>query len=203
MWFNRDDDDSGGRRSWLRHAVVTLVVAGTLGAAGGAVFVWLGIYNVSALRQHTRPVFALLTTAQEQSIAWHARDVRAPDLEDLDLAAAGFEPYRASCAQCHGAPGVAPDPAGLGMTPVPTNLAQSAREHPPRELYWATRNGLKMTGMPAWEFQYDDDELWEITAFVEQLDQLSPLEYRLLEQASDEGRLDGERWQRVLAEGNR
>jgi hypothetical protein len=47
--------------------------------------------------------------------------------------------------QCLGAPGVAPEPFALGMTPLPANLAFTAREwKDPRDLYWTVKYGLKM-----------------------------------------------------------
>lgn len=77
------------------------------------------------------------------------------------------------------------------MTPVPTNLAQAARLRDAERIYWVTRNGLKLTGMPAWRFHYDDEQLWDITAFVESLDRLSPAEYEQLV-ARDEAQKRGE-----------
>lgn len=195
-----------GAVSWrarLRHGAIAIAVLLVLSAAGAGAFIWSGFYDIAAVRQHTSPVVTLLTTTMDRSIARHADTVDVPDLSDPAMPAAGFGPYRESCAQCHGAPGVAPKGEGLGMTPVPTNLAQSARMHDADEIYWATRNGLKMTGMPAWAFQYDEQELWEITAFVDSLDRLSPADYRALERASEDGRLDGAFWQQLIGGGGR
>lgn len=187
-------------RARLRHGAATIAILLIVSFAGGAAFIWSGLYDISAIRQHTAPVFALLTTTMDRSVSRHAGAVDVPDLSSPELPAAGFAPYQESCAQCHGAPGVAPRPEGLGMTPVPTNLAQSARTMDAAEIYWVTRNGLKMTGMPAWAFQYQDQELWEITAFVESLELLSPSDYRALERANDAGRLDGDEWSDIVGE---
>ncbi len=57
---------------------------------------------------------------------------------------------------------------------------QTAREWRAAEIYWVTRNGLKMTGMPAWGMRFTDDELWAIVAFVKTLPQLTATGYRLM-----------------------
>ena len=84
----------------------------------------------------------------------------------------GFAHYRDSCLKCHGAPGVAPEPFARGLMPLPNNLAQTALESTPAEMYWVTKNGLKMTAMPAWEFRYPDEDLWAIVAFLRRLPKL-------------------------------
>lgn len=135
--------------------------------------VYSGAYDVSALHQHTRPVHWALDTGMRQAVRLRARNVSVPPLDDPALAQRGFRHYRDSCLKCHGAPGVAPEPFARGLMPQPNNLAQSALEWTPAELYWVTKNGLKMTGMPAWEYRYPDEELWAIVAFVQQLPKLT------------------------------
>lgn len=200
----REDDGHVPWRTRLRHGAIGVAAFFVLAAAGGAAFVWSGVYDIGALRQHSAPVLALLTTTMDRSIDEYAESVDVPArFGDPAVAAAGFDSYQESCQQCHGAPGVAPDPAGLGMTPVPTNLAQSARMRDPAEIYWVTRNGLKMTGMPAWEFSYDDEELWQLTAFVESLEFMSPVQYAELARTEDEGALDAAAWREVVEDRQR
>jgi mono/diheme cytochrome c family protein len=63
------------------------------------------------------------------------------------------------------------------MTPVPASLAYTAREWPPAELFWVMKYGIKMSGMPAWEFRLPDDDLWAIVAFLKVLPTLPPRQY--------------------------
>ena len=148
-------------------------------ALSGAWFVYAGLYNPAATLQHTAPVYWLLTVAMRQAVQRHARDIRVPVLTDPALLARGAALYSAHCVQCHGAPGVAPDAFALGMTPLPANLALTAREwKDPAELYWVVRYGIKMSGMPAWEFRLADVDLWAVTGFVNTLPQLSARDYQ-------------------------
>lgn len=146
--------------------------------AGATAFVWSGVYDVSATNQHLAPTYWLIEATMRRAVARRATEISVPaELDASERRALGLALYRAHCVQCHGAPGVAPAPFALGMTPLPAPLAQTAREWPPAEIFWVVKHGLKMTGMPAWEFRLTDDAIWAVVAFVRELPQLSPSEY--------------------------
>lgn len=148
-------------------------------AAAGAVFVYSGVYDVSATDQHLFPTYWTIRATMERSVAVRARRVEVPPLDDVRVRR-GVGLYREHCLRCHGAPGVAPEPFALGMTPVPENLAYVAKSWSSAEVYWTVRNGLKMTAMPAWQYRLGDDAMWDVVAFVKQLPSLSPEEYEAM-----------------------
>lgn len=164
----------------LRHFVLFAVVLALLGAAGGALFVWLGVYNVSALEQHTPPVYWLLQTAKERSIDQRAEELSAPDLTDPAWRQGGLLLYDRHCRQCHGAPGIPPEPFALGMRPIPTAIASIARrwQDRPEQTYWLIVNGIKMTGMPGWRYRLSEGQVWQLVAFLDELPSLGPAEYQ-------------------------
>jgi mono/diheme cytochrome c family protein len=158
-------------------AMLSLLGAGVLGAAG---FVWSGVYDISATSEHTQPVYDLLEGTMRQSVRRHARDVQVPDLRDPALLQRGALCFRDKCAQCHGAPGVAMGEIGRSMQPLPGPLIDATRHWKARELYWITRHGIKMSGMPAWEYRLPDADLWALVAFLMRLPDLSVEGYRAL-----------------------
>ena len=163
----------------VRFQTVLLLLIGLLAGAllAGAVVLYAGFYNVAATHQHFRPTFWLLKIGLRESVERHARNIVPPPLDDAALVQRGFTLYHAQCTQCHGAPGVAPEPFALGLTPVPTNLSHQVRERSSGELYWIVKNGIKMTGMPAWEFRLAEADLWALVAFLRTLPLLSPEQY--------------------------
>ena len=161
----------------LSNVFLALGAVAAGGIAMGAVMLYAGFYNVAATHQHLRPTHRLLEIGLRESIERHARQVPAPPPTDDALLDRGRTLYAAHCAQCHGAPGVAPAPFALGLTPLPKNLAPIARERTTAELYWVIKNGIKMTGMPAWEFRFSERDLWAVTAFVQRLPLVSPEDY--------------------------
>ena len=158
--------------------VIAFVVAAVIAAAGAAAFVYFGVYNVAATDNHTAPVYWLLDTAMRRSVKERAEGIDVPPLDNAELIERGFRLYRGECEQCHGGPGVAPDAIALGMTPVPANLVYTAREWKPAEVFWVVRHGIKMAGMPAWEYRLPENDLWAIVAFVRKLPTMAPLEYK-------------------------
>lgn len=164
----------------LRSVLIVAALLGVLGAALAALVVTTGFYNVAATEQHTAPVYHFLDYAMGRSLKVRSNDVEVPALQGAQRIRSGAALYAAHCRQCHGAPGVAPDALAMGMLPAPVNLVATARQWSPQESYWLIRNGLKMTGMPAWEHQMSDAQMWDVVAFLETLPRLSPADYAQL-----------------------
>lgn len=149
-----------------RKLLVAIVLLAALGAGAVVLFVQSGFYDIAATEQHTRGVFTLMDYAMRRSVKARVEGIEVPDLSDEARVRRGAAHYRAHCLQCHGAPGVAPEPFAFGMTPAPANLVGTAREWRDDEMFWVVRHGIKMTGMPAWVYRLEDDEIWDVIAFV-------------------------------------
>lgn len=163
----------------LRNSPLLWIVALALaGSAGLGVLIVAGLYDVSAVAQHTQPVHSLLEVTMRQSVRMRARNVPEPPLGDAAQLMRGAACYRQSCESCHGGPGVAPAVYARALQPVPRPLADAIRDWSTREIYWITRNGIKMSGMPAWRGHLDEAQTWAVVAFVARLATLSPAEYR-------------------------
>ena len=153
-----------------------VVVAG----AGAAAFVCSGIYNIAASSPHTQAVYSLLEVTMQQSVRLRARNIEPPALDTPRLFERGAACYQHRCELCHGGPSVAQNDVALGMQPLPGPLVDANVRWKPRELYWITRNGITMSGMPAWKFQLSEDDTWALVAFLQRLPKLSPSAYREL-----------------------
>jgi len=157
---------------WLVAGIVVLI-----GASAGS-FVGLGLYDVAGNTPHTQPVYLFLEITKRQSVRRQARHIDVPPLQASSLQARGAVCYRDHCLQCHGAPGIGPAPIGLSMQPLPGPLADATHHWSLAEIYWITRNGLKMTGMPAWQHRLHERDLWAVVAFVQQMPRLQPTDLR-------------------------
>jgi mono/diheme cytochrome c family protein len=160
-------------------ALVLTTTATLLGAALAAagIVVAGGLYNVAATSQHLQPVHTLLETTMHQSVRWRARGITPPPLDGPAQQLRGAALFREHCVVCHGAPGVAQSAIGKSMQPVPGPLVDALQRWRPNELYWITSHGIKMSGMPAWQFHLDEQALWDVVAFVQALPTLSPQAY--------------------------
>ena len=120
------------RRRWF-----ALVGGALLAVIGGAsLLVYAGIYNVAADIPHTQPVFWLMPTVRERSIAVRAAGAVVPfDLADPKRIAAGAGQYAEMCSGCHLAPGMKRTAARAFIQERPNSVAAVA-SHRRRNFGW-------------------------------------------------------------------
>jgi mono/diheme cytochrome c family protein len=156
--------------------VFFIVVCAIIG--GSAIYVWLGWYNVAATSSHWKPTAWVVQEVRDQSIAYYGQGIRGPSLLSPARISAGFEHFHETCRLCHGAPGFSPLEFAPTMNPKPPDLKWiKVQEKTDAELYWVVKNGVKMTGMPAFGSTHTEEQLWDIVAFLRQLPNLAPEDY--------------------------
>ena len=74
--------------------------------AGGAIFIWSGIYNVAADVPHYKLTFLLLDEARESSVLYHSKGIEPEVSDERTALETGFSHYHETCRLCHGAPGI-------------------------------------------------------------------------------------------------
>lgn len=156
-------------------SVIVLLIVGYL------IFIYSGIYNISAMVHHDKLTLWMMNTVRENSIKQNAdEDIKIPDLSDTSLVSMGFVHYREMCVGCHGGPGMEQSEIAEGLYPNPPMLTKVAKDWTPQQLFWITKNGLKMTGMPAFGLTHTDEMIWAIVAFTKKLPELSAVEYQAM-----------------------
>lgn len=155
---------------------VALLVVVSLAALAVA---YSGGYNVAADEPHWSLTSRVMAMIRDRSIAVRAADLTVPNLADPTLIVLGAEHYAAMCTGCHLAPGAGDNEMRQGLYPKPPNLTER-RGRSPAESFWIIRHGLKMSGMPAWGVTHDDESLWGLVAFLQQLPTLNAAGYAAL-----------------------
>jgi cytochrome c1 len=173
-----ENDRPMQKRTVLLAVAATTVALGAVAALVAATVVYGGLYNVAATEQHFQPIHTMIEKAMRQSVRLRARTIEEPPLADEGKQLRGAGCFHAKCEQCHGAPGVAQGDIGKSMQPLPGPLVDARRHWRARELYWLTRHGIRMSGMPAWEFRLSDQELWDVVAFMQRLPDLNSAQYQ-------------------------
>ena len=113
----------------------------------------------------------LHSTPRERSVA-----VRLDDPQVIQAGARAFA--QQGCATCHGGPGVDYAKFAEGINPGPPELKDVAGLEP-AQLFWAIKNGIRMTGMPSFEKAgVSDQDIWQIVAFVKKLPDVSDADYK-------------------------
>lgn len=156
---------------------LTIVLTIIALAIFGLIFIYSGIYNVSAASKENGVMEWVLSTTSDNSVERHAGGIKVPDLNSASMIKEGFAHYKEMCQGCHGGPGLKETELAKGLNPPAPDLSESGQEMSAEELFWVTKNGIKMTGMPAWGKTHPDNKIWAIVAAVKKLHETSAAEY--------------------------
>lgn len=83
---------------------------------------------------------------------------------------AGRKIFLQACSTCHAATGHGDQQlAGSFYPPVPDITGEAAQRWSDRELFWIIRNGIRLTGMPAWRSTLSEQQTWDVVSYVRHL----------------------------------
>ena len=157
--------------------VLTLLTVVVLVTTAGLWTVATGAYDVSATEEHWPLTRWALSTLQHRSVATRAGDPPVAIPGDPAALDHGFEHFHAMCVECHGAPGFDRGDSGQGLNPTPPRLEEEAHEWTDGELFWITKHGIRLTGMPAFGPTHSDAEIAAIVAFIRVMEEMTEEEY--------------------------
>jgi predicted CXXCH cytochrome family protein len=87
---------------------------------------------------------------------------------------AGHEVYRSKCELCHAYDGSGKTEIGGGQYPRPPDLRSAdVQRMSDGELFYHIKNGIRHTGMPAWELP--DQKVWQVSAYLRNLPKVAAL----------------------------
>jgi mono/diheme cytochrome c family protein len=156
--------------------------------AAAAALVASGVIDPAASVAPSALETRLARFALDRAVARRAPRSPNPLKADADTLRGGMEHYRQMCVTCHGAPGVDPSEAGVGLNPPAPDLTLGrVQKRSDGELFWLVQNGVRMTGMPAFGPTHKDEEIWKIVAFLRRLPALSAEEQKALQAGAGQG----------------
>jgi predicted CXXCH cytochrome family protein len=92
---------------------------------------------------------------------------------DPSVIAAGGDLFRQKCEVCHAYDGAGKTEFGTGAFPRPPALRVVAASMSDGEIFYHIRNGIRNTGMPAWNMP--DNQLWQLVSYIRNLPIVAPL----------------------------
>src|SRR3954447_16034346 len=140
-----------------------------------------GVLNVAATEPDNAVTTWFLSNTMKHSVREQARAVEAPAVASEENVRKGFRFYSEACVYCHGAPGKDPTDIGKGLNPEPPYLPDVVAGWSGGELFWIVKNGIRMTGMPAFGSTHKDEEIWKVVAFVQRLPAVTEEDYAKME----------------------
>ena len=151
------------------------VLAFAVLAVGGYVFIATG-HMPMATSAGALPFEETVANMALHASVKDSLDLKSPLPVSDDTLIAGAKVYDGNCAMCHGA-FQQPKPAvAKSMFPPPPQLLADEKMtgDPEGELYRKITNGIRMTGMPAFDKILDENRRWQVTLLLKHADTLSP-----------------------------
>ena len=87
---------------------------------------------------------------------------------------AGMKIYTMNCALCHGDLDRKPSALEHSLYPPPPNLISDPDTDPEWHIFYIVKNGIRYTGMPAWDKALPESDIWKVTAFLSRIEKLPP-----------------------------
>ena len=78
----------------------------------------------------------------------------------------GAKNYEGHCALCHGGAAAKLSPLRDKFNPPAPQLINKIPHDDDAWLFWVTKHGVRMTGMPSWDGVLTDDDMWKVIAFI-------------------------------------
>jgi mono/diheme cytochrome c family protein len=148
---------------WITALILALVLlGGTLLASQ---------FNLSALPEPGNTETFLATKAKHFLVRIASRGEIPPSPTDMKASLAeGDKLFGTDCSECHGNSGRKPTDAGRWMYPRAADLGSTeVQSYSDRELFWIVKNGIRLSGMPAFGRVESDQNIWDLIHFVRTL----------------------------------
>lgn len=134
-------------------------------------------FDLSALPEPGQFETALATRAKRVLIGRSSRHgiPLQPPISPAGLAE-GEARYGVECAACHGMDGHTLTDSGRWMYPRAADLTSpSVQEYSDQELFWIIKNGIRLSGMPAFGRVEPDERIWRIVQYLRTMPPKSPV----------------------------
>jgi len=104
----------------------------------------------------------------------HAPEMKNPVQADDANLTAGMKLYQSNCASCHGDT-VHPDAVfATAFKPPAPQFAKDSPDMPENQNFYIIQHGVRLSGMPAWKQNLNDQQIWQLTTFLSHMDKLPP-----------------------------
>lgn len=125
-------------------------------------------FDLSALPEPGAFEVSMATRAKRILVGRASRhDIPSEPAKSADGLMEGKMRYGVECAACHGMDGRGLTDNGRWMYPRAADLTSSAvHEYSDQELFWIIKNGVRLSGMPAFGRIESDDRIWRIVQYL-------------------------------------
>lgn len=139
-------------------------------------------HGFSAREKPWRVEAFLARNVRRMAIPSGANKLENPLRSSSEILAEARDHFADHCAICHGNDGQGNAVIGRNLYPPAPDMTQAGTQRlTGGELFYIIKNGIRFTGMPAWEEEHTDEETWKQVLFIRHLPNLTPEELEMME----------------------
>jgi len=157
-------------KKFIAGIIVTLIAI----AVGAIAITHLGLYPIGADNPPGALERVLASRAMDVYAEKHKPQGNNPTAITPANLTEGAKEYEEHCAFCHGGAKAKISPMRDSFSPPVPQLINRIPHDDDAWLFWVTKHGVRMTGMPAWTGILSDEETWKVVAFIKHSDKLPP-----------------------------
>ncbi len=153
-----------------------LGVVATIALIGLCILASMLRHGLSARVQPTALEAALARSMRLLAMPRAARTAKNPVPLSDEVLTEGRAHFADHCALCHGNDGRGETQIGRNLYPKAPDMTSSATQSlSDGELFYIIKNGIRLTGMPAWgeDIREDDRESWKLVHFIRHLPRIT------------------------------
>ena len=157
---------------FLRDALITVLAVLVVIVATAYVKVKDG--GLSATEKPGRVESVVARRLLRLAIPAEAHTLTNPHAQDPRTWHEAADHYGDHCGICHGRDGHGRTEIGGNMYPnVPDLAAPAVQQLSDGDLFYIIQNGVRWSGMPAWQREHTPDETWKLVSFIRQVPSLT------------------------------
>ncbi len=168
----------------MRGFIVGVIVTLLLLACGGYLVANRGWYPIGADNPPSSMERRLANMAMDAYVEGHAPSQENPFKPTPENLTSGAQTYEMHCALCHGGAAQRISVMRTKFNPPVPQIINRIPGDPDANLWWVTKHGIRMTGMPSWDRVLSDDDIWKVILFVKHSDKLPPETQKAWKEAS-------------------
>jgi mono/diheme cytochrome c family protein len=158
----------------MRNVILGAVLVLVFVAIGTAIAANLGLLPTTANSNPPPWERRFMMGALDASVERHAPRVSNPLPKTDDNMIDGMKIYTMNCVVCHGGLDQKPATLAHSLYPPAPQLIMHPLDDPEWRTFYVIRTGARYSGMPAWDKALSEQEIWKVTAFLSNLNKLSP-----------------------------
>lgn len=157
-------------RNFILGVVITILVL----LIGGLGLALLGFLPTRANVTPPEIESHIAMSALDNSVERHAPRLNSPVPPTDDNLIEGLKIYTMNCAGCHGGIDRQASVFGKSFYPPAPMFILSPPDDAEWHVFYVIHNGVRYSGMPAWDKTLSEADMWKLTAFLTRIDKLPP-----------------------------